>query len=100
MTSLFRIVELIEGKIEIDGRDISKVGLSTLRRGMQIIPQEPVLFSGNIRLNLDLESRYPNEELWRVLDQIGLKDFVESLDKKLESPVLENGENLSVCGYF
>ncbi|KAI8896540.1 P-loop containing nucleoside triphosphate hydrolase protein [Globomyces pollinis-pini] len=96
MQALFRIVELQEGKIQIDGLDIRQMGLNTLRNGIQIIPQEPVLFSGTIRDNLDVESFYTDNDIWDVLERIGLKDYVQSLADKLDSPVTENGENLSV----
>ncbi|KAI8895406.1 P-loop containing nucleoside triphosphate hydrolase protein [Globomyces pollinis-pini] len=96
MQALFRIVELKEGKIEIDGLDIRQLGLNTLRNGIQIIPQEPVLFSGTIRDNLDVQSLYSDADVWDVLQRIGLKDYVNSLADKLDSPVTENGENLSV----
>ncbi|KAJ3268641.1 Multidrug resistance-associated protein 4 [Terramyces sp. JEL0728] len=96
MTALFRIVELSSGSITIDGVDISNIGLDTLRKSIQIIPQEPVLFTGTIRDNLDVESLYTDAEIWNILGLIGLKDYVSSLTDKLESPVTENGENLSV----
>jgi ATP-binding cassette, subfamily C (CFTR/MRP), member 1 len=63
---------------------------------MQIIPQEPVLFSGTIRSNLDIEEVYTDNDVWEVLDRIGLKTYVSSLDDKLESAVVENGDNLSL----
>ena len=77
--------------------DISSLGLATLRKAIQIIPQEPVLFTGTIRENLDIESTYSDQDVWNVLERIGMKEYVESLgDQKLSSPVTENGENLSV----
>ncbi|KAI8908383.1 P-loop containing nucleoside triphosphate hydrolase protein [Gorgonomyces haynaldii] len=96
MTALFRIVELQSGSIVIDGRDIRKLGLNTLRSRMQIIPQEPVLFTGTIRNNLDVEGKFSDDDIWKVLEQIGLHEYVSSLNEKLDSPVSENGENLSV----
>jgi ABC-type multidrug transport system fused ATPase/permease subunit len=96
MTALYRLVELVGGKIEIDRIDIASMGLKTLRKNIEIIPQEPVLFSGTIRENLDVESLYEDVDVWDVLERIGLKEFVSSLSEKLQSPVLENGENLSV----
>jgi ATP-binding cassette subfamily C (CFTR/MRP) protein 1 len=72
------------------------MGLKTLRSRIQIIPQEPVLFSGTIRDNLDVESLFEDADIWDVLERIGLKVYVSSLENKLSSPVVENGENLSV----
>ncbi|KAJ3262479.1 Multidrug resistance-associated protein 1 [Boothiomyces macroporosus] len=96
MTALFRIVELSSGSIVIDGVDISSIGLDALRKSIQIIPQEPVLFTGTIRDNLDVEALYSDPEIWEILGLIGLKDYVSSLTERLDSPVAENGENLSV----
>ena len=92
MTALFRLVDLKSGSISIDGVDISSIGLLALRKSIQIIPQEPVLFSGTIRENLDVEGLYTDSDIWEVLAQVGLKDYVSGLAEKLESP----GGNLSV----
>jgi ABC-type multidrug transport system fused ATPase/permease subunit len=83
-------------KVLLAHLDISTLGLKTLRSRIQIIPQEPVLFSGTIRENLDVESLYEDVDVWDVLERIGLKEYVSSLENKLASPVVENGENLSV----
>ncbi|KAJ3184929.1 hypothetical protein HDU85_001622 [Gaertneriomyces sp. JEL0708] len=96
VTALFRMMEASDGVIEIDGRDIASLGLKTLRKGLQMIPQEPTLFSGTLRSNLDLESRFTDEEMWGTLDLIGLKEYVSSLPQKLDAPVTEGGSNLSV----
>ncbi|KAL2913256.1 hypothetical protein HK105_207258 [Polyrhizophydium stewartii] len=96
MTALFRIVESSKGSIKIDGVDIATVGLKTLRSRLQIIPQEPVLFTGTIRSNLDVEGTHSDSDVWDVLERIGLKEYVTSLPERLEAPVAENGENLSV----
>ncbi|KAJ1340359.1 hypothetical protein BSLG_005001 [Batrachochytrium salamandrivorans] len=96
MTALFRIVEPTLGCMELDGVDIGKIGLKTLRKRLQIIPQEPVLFTGTIRENLDVESKFQDVEIWDVLSLVGLKEYVMKLPDKLEAAVVENGENLSV----
>ncbi|KAH9246438.1 hypothetical protein BASA81_016030 [Batrachochytrium salamandrivorans] len=98
MTALFRIVEPTLGCMELDGVDIGKIGLKTLRKRLQIIPQEPVLFTGTIRENLDVESKFQDVEIWDVLSLVGLKEYVMKLPDKLEAAVVENGENLSVDG--
>jgi ABC-type multidrug transport system fused ATPase/permease subunit len=80
----------------IDGINISDIGLHQLRSRLTIIPQDPVLFSGTIRTNLDPFNVYSNEELWNSLELSHLKSFVKSLDLGLEHKVFEGGENLSV----
>ncbi|KFW88590.1 Multidrug resistance-associated protein 1, partial [Phalacrocorax carbo] len=93
---LFRVLEGSEGKIIIDGIDISTIGLHDLRGNLNIIPQDPVLFSGTLQSNLDPLGKYSDLELWEVLELCDLKDFVQSLPKKLLHEISEGGENLSV----
>ncbi|KAL2920007.1 hypothetical protein HK105_200073 [Polyrhizophydium stewartii] len=96
MTALFRIMEASKGSIAIDGIDIASLGLKTLRSRLQIIPQDPVLFKGTVRSNLDFAGKYTDNELWAALDLVGLRDFVGSLDGKLDAAIDENGANLSM----
>ena len=82
MTCLLRIVELAEGKIVIDGFDIRSLGLSLLRRSIAVIPQDPVLFSGTVRTNLDPFEQYENSMLEGVLARVahevlGFHQFLE-----------------------
>ncbi|KAI8809603.1 P-loop containing nucleoside triphosphate hydrolase protein [Cladochytrium replicatum] len=96
VTAMFRIIEAAGGSVLIDGRDISELGLFTLRSRMQIIPQEPVLFEGTVRTNLDLEDELTDDAIWNGLEQVGLKAYVLKQAKKLDAPITEGGENLSV----
>uniref|UniRef100_A0A9L0SLR3 Multidrug resistance-associated protein 1 n=1 Tax=Equus caballus TaxID=9796 RepID=A0A9L0SLR3_HORSE len=93
---LFRINEPAEGEIIIDDVNIAKIGLHDLRFKITIIPQDPVLFSGSLRMNLDPFSKYSDEEVWTALELAHLKDFVSSLPDKLNHECAEGGENLSV----
>ncbi|XP_060771637.1 ATP-binding cassette sub-family C member 2-like [Neoarius graeffei] len=93
---LFRIIEAAEGRIMIDGIDIATLGLHTLRSRLTIIPQDPVLFSGTLRMNLDPFEMFSDEEIWKVLELAHLKDYVKILPAGLQHEVAEGGENLSV----
>ena len=106
MISLLRIVELCEGQILVDGQDIRKVGLAKLRSNIAIIPQDPVLYSGSVRTNLDPFGEYDEKRLYDTLERVGLYSGsnlsqhsstsgaarVESLD----DIVTEGGINFSV----
>ncbi|XP_076981838.1 ATP-binding cassette sub-family C member 2 [Tamandua tetradactyla] len=93
---LFRILEGAGGQITIDGVDIASIGLHDLRERLTIIPQDPILFSGSLRMNLDPFNRYPDEEIWKALELAHLKSFVEGLQLGLTYEVTEGGDNLSI----
>ncbi|KAM7275294.1 hypothetical protein ACFE04_017160 [Oxalis oulophora] len=92
----FRLVEPSGGRIVIDDIDISMLGLHDLRSRFGIIPQEPVLFEGTVRSNMDPIGQYSDDELWKSLERCQLKDVVASKPEKLDSPVIDNGDNWSV----
>ena len=116
MLALFRILEATEGRIEIDGVDISKIGLRncefeplcftvftdidllspcTVRSAISIVPQSPDLFEGTLRENIDPVGIYQDVDIWRALGQVRLKEFVEGLEGGLDAPVKEGGSSLS-----
>ncbi|NXR35906.1 MRP4 protein, partial [Zosterops hypoxanthus] len=95
IAALFRLAEP-EGKIWIDKYLTSELGLHDLRKKISIIPQEPVLFTGTMRKNLDPFNEYTDEELWNALEEVQLKEVVEDLPNKMETQLAESGSNFSV----
>ncbi|XP_077442271.1 multidrug resistance-associated protein 1-like isoform X10 [Vanacampus margaritifer] len=94
--ALFRILEASGGRIRMDDVDIAHVGLADLRSRITIIPQDPVLFSGSLRMNLDPFDVCSDQELWRALELAHLSGFVRALPDRLQHQCCEGGENLSV----
>ncbi|PVD27664.1 hypothetical protein C0Q70_12831 [Pomacea canaliculata] len=94
--SLFRLIEASNGCIMIDGINIADIGLHDLRSRITILPQDPVLFSGTLRMNLDPLEEYSDGQIWKALEKAHLKRFAEDLQEKLSHQVGEKGERLSV----
>jgi ABC-type multidrug transport system fused ATPase/permease subunit len=94
--ALFRLVSLESGIITVDGIDISTKSLRRLRRSMSIIPQDPFLFSGSLRENLDPYGLKSDEELWDSLRKAHMADAVGRMDGGLDSSVEERGRSFSV----
>jgi len=84
------------GTIRIDGYDISMLTLKELRRNVSVIPQDPVLFSGTLRKNLDPFNEYKDGDIWEALEEVQMKDTVMDFTSKLNNEITESGSNLSV----
>mmetsp|Transcript_12259 Transcript_12259/g.33459 ORF Transcript_12259/g.33459 Transcript_12259/m.33459 type:complete len:1462 (-) Transcript_12259:707-5092(-) len=96
LMALFRMFELTYGRIIVDGLNIAAIPLHEMRSRLAIIPQEPVMFKGTVRSNLDPFHTTPDSELWRALDLVHLRQAVADLPGGLDAPVVEGGQNFSV----
>ncbi|PFX21044.1 Multidrug resistance-associated protein 4 [Stylophora pistillata] len=95
VAALMRMPESF-GEIIIDGIPIKEINLQETRRRISVLGQSPVLFSGSLRKNLDLTEQFTDADLWQVLKDVQLKEFVKSLHGQLDHKLLENGANISV----
>jgi ATP-binding cassette, subfamily C (CFTR/MRP), member 1 len=93
--AFFRMVEPEAGSIVIDGLDTKSLGLHAVRKGLCMIPQDPFMFNGTVRRNLDPFGQYSDMEVWQALERVTLKGVILDLEKKLEAPVSDNGGNFS-----
>ncbi|KAA6392071.1 MAG: putative ABC transporter C family member 3 [Streblomastix strix] len=84
-----------KGRVLVDSIDISKVDLSRVRRSIAIIPQDPTLFTGTLRYNLDIAQRCNDDRIWEVLRMVEMSDVVADLPLGLDAQVAEGGSNFS-----
>jgi ABC-type multidrug transport system fused ATPase/permease subunit len=100
LLAMFRMIEAAGGRIVIGGRDIATLKLSDLRKAITIIPQDPMLFRGTVRSNLDPFDEHSDEAVWAVIDRLQLRprmtEAVEDSPSGLDTPVAEKGGNFSL----
>lgn len=96
MGALFRLFPLEQGRILIGGVDTATIGINLLRKQITIVPQDPILFSGDLRKNLDPVGVRSDDELWQALKRCSMAEMVEGLEGQLAARVAEGGGNFSV----
>ena len=98
--ALFRLVEATKGKIYISGKNTKKINLKILRQNLGIVPQEPKVFSGTLKFNVDPMNNYSDDEINKAFDEVGLFKLMEEngrdISKKLNMKLETNGGNLSL----
>jgi ABC-type multidrug transport system fused ATPase/permease subunit len=96
LTALLSLAPLESGKIEIDGVDINEIGVDDLRSKLSIIPQDPCIFDGNVRHNIDPFGKYSDSEIWETLRRVHLADAIDAMPNKLDSELADEGANFSL----
>lgn len=98
IASMFRLYD-VDGKISIDGINIKNLSLKFLRTKLAIIPQDPILFSGTIRTNLDPFGEFPDKDLWRALERVNLTGLITSLDSEIcsSNSTFSSGQKQLIC---
>lgn len=96
LLALFRLIDPCEGVIRLHGDNIQTLGLRALRRRMAMVPQEPVIFAGSIRFNLDPSNSYPEYDLWCALEKAHMRNYVQALPDRLDTILASNDSRLSV----
>ncbi|KAB2037727.1 hypothetical protein ES319_D03G096800v1 [Gossypium barbadense] len=96
ISALFRLVEPADGEIIIDNLDICTIGLHDLRSHLGIIPQDPTLFGGSVRYNIDPLEQHTDNEIWEVLEKCQLREAVQAKEGGLNSTVVQDGLNWSM----
>ena len=94
--SLFRIVESFEGKILIDDQNIFDMSLEYLRNNLTIIPQDAILFTGSLRMNLDPNGKNSDKNIWKAIEAVEMKETIETLSGGLDCKISEGGSNFSI----
>lgn len=90
-----RLIDINEGVIRIDGIDTSRIGIDVLRRQLAVIPQDPVLFGGTLRSNLDPRNEHSEARIWDALNKVCLSGMVEAIGG-LDASIVEAGSDFSV----
>jgi len=93
---VFRLLEPSAGRILLDSVDIATLGLDRIRRAIAVVPQDPILFNGSLRFNMDPFDEYQDGDIWKALQACGMEDTVQSYSEGLGATVVEGGGNFSV----
>lgn len=93
--SVYRFVDIVSGEILLDNKSIHQIPLKRVRKNLAVIPQDPALFMGTLRSNIDRYKQVSDDEVWAVLKKVSLDEFVKELPDQLDFKVAENGANMS-----